>query len=87
MKEAMIVCDPEILNGKPVVQGTRVSVALVLQCIASGMTREEILQGYPNDVWALSRISLSHLEVDRLLNNDSFAEAGFTNVRQQHLFP
>ena len=64
MKEAMIVCDPEILNGKPVVQGTRVSVALVLQCIASGMTREEILQGYPNDVWALSRILLSHLEVD-----------------------
>ena len=47
MKEAMIVCDPEILNGKPVVKGTRVSVALVLQCIASGMTREEILQGYP----------------------------------------
>ncbi len=47
MKEAMIVCDPEILNGKPVVQGTRVSVALVLPCIASGMTREEILQGYP----------------------------------------
>jgi uncharacterized protein (DUF433 family) len=47
MKESMIVCDPEILNGKPVVKGTRVSVALVLQCIASGMTREEILQGYP----------------------------------------
>ena len=47
MKEAMIVCDPEILNGKPVVKGTRVSVALVLECIASGMSREEILQGYP----------------------------------------
>jgi uncharacterized protein (DUF433 family) len=47
MKEAMIVCDPEILNGKPVVKGTRVSVALVLQCIASGMSRGEILQGYP----------------------------------------
>ena len=47
MKEGMIVCDPEILNGKPVVKGTRISVALILQCIASGMTRKEILQGYP----------------------------------------
>ena len=47
MKETMIVCDPEILNGKPVVKGTRVSVALVLQCVASGMTRKEILEGYP----------------------------------------
>lgn len=47
MKEDLIFCDPEILNGKPVVKGTRISVALILQCIASGMTREEILRGYP----------------------------------------
>lgn len=42
-----IVCDPKILNGKPIIKGTRISVALILQNIASGMTREEILQGYP----------------------------------------
>lgn len=43
----LIVCDPTILNGKPIIKGTRISVALILQNIASGMTREDILRGYP----------------------------------------
>ena len=47
MREELIISDPEILNGKPIVKGTRISVALILQCIASGMTKEDILQGYP----------------------------------------
>jgi uncharacterized protein (DUF433 family) len=47
MNANLIICDPEILSGKPVVKGTRISVALILQCVASGMTREEILRGYP----------------------------------------
>lgn len=47
MNENLIVSDPEILNGKPIVKGTRISVALILQCIASGLTKEEILRGYP----------------------------------------
>ena len=47
MGEELIISDPEILNGKPIVKGTRISVALILQCIASGMTKEDILQGYP----------------------------------------
>lgn len=47
MREGLIVCDPEILNGKPIVKGTRISVALVLQCLASGMTKGHILRGYP----------------------------------------
>jgi len=47
MRESLIICDPEILNGKPIIKGTRISVALILQCLASGMTREDILGGYP----------------------------------------
>ena len=47
MKNVRIVCDPDILNGKPIVKGTRISVALILQCVASGMTKEDILHGYP----------------------------------------
>jgi uncharacterized protein (DUF433 family) len=41
MSEGKIVSDPEILRGKPIVKGTRISVALILQCLASGMTRTE----------------------------------------------
>ena len=47
MGEELIISDPEILNGKPIVKGTRISVALILQCIASGMIKEDILRGYP----------------------------------------
>ena len=47
MREGLIICDPEILNGKPVVKGTRISVALILQCLASGMAKEDIIRGYP----------------------------------------
>jgi len=47
MRENLIVSDPDILGGKPIVKGTRISVALILQCLASGMSREEILRAYP----------------------------------------
>ena len=47
MSNQLIVCDLGILNGKPIVKGTRISVATILQCVASGMTREDILRGYP----------------------------------------
>lgn len=47
MTEGLIISDPEILNGKPVVKGTRISVGLILQCLASGMSKEDILRGYP----------------------------------------
>jgi uncharacterized protein (DUF433 family) len=47
MRENLIVSDPDILGGKPIVKGTRISVALILQCLASGMAREEILRAYP----------------------------------------
>ena len=45
--KGLIVSDSKIFNGKPIVKGTRISVALILQNIASGMTNEDILRGYP----------------------------------------
>ena len=47
MIENLITSDPDILNGKPIIKGTRIPVALILQCLASGMTREAVLRGYP----------------------------------------
>jgi len=47
MTEGFIIRDPDILNGKPIVKGTRISVGLILQCLASGMSKEDILRGYP----------------------------------------
>jgi uncharacterized protein (DUF433 family) len=42
-----IVATPGVLGGKACVRGTRISVAFILELLASGGTREEILRAYP----------------------------------------
>jgi|GEM_PF-1702016 uncharacterized protein (DUF433 family) len=42
-----IVSDKDHLGGKPRVQGTRISVAFLLECLASGMSVAEIVDAYP----------------------------------------
>jgi uncharacterized protein (DUF433 family) len=42
-----ISIDPQILVGKPVIKGTRISVEQILRAIAGGMTHAEILESYP----------------------------------------
>ena len=42
-----IVVDQEILSGKPVIRGTRLSVELILDLLAAGCTEAEILGNYP----------------------------------------
>jgi uncharacterized protein (DUF433 family) len=43
-----IVADPEHLGGSPRVRGTRISVALILESLAAGMTVPEIVDAYPS---------------------------------------
>ena len=49
-----IVANPEILGGKPIVEGTRLSVEHILGLLAHGMSHGEIVESYPelsiNDV-------------------------------------
>ncbi|MDE0085935.1 MAG: DUF433 domain-containing protein [Candidatus Poribacteria bacterium] len=42
-----IIANPGILGGKPIVEGTRLSVEHILGLLASGMTNEEIIADYP----------------------------------------
>jgi uncharacterized protein (DUF433 family) len=42
-----IVSDKDHLGGKPRVQGTRISVAFLLECLASGMSVAEVVDAYP----------------------------------------
>jgi uncharacterized protein (DUF433 family) len=39
---AWIVADPELLGGKLAVRGTRLSVELILECLANGLSQEDI---------------------------------------------
>lgn len=41
-----ITLNPQILTGKPVIQGTRLSVEYILNLFARGATTEEILEEY-----------------------------------------
>jgi uncharacterized protein (DUF433 family) len=46
--ESMVIEDPEILSGTPVVRGTRVPVHSVAALVDEGIPVEEILQAYPS---------------------------------------
>lgn len=46
--ESMVIEDPEILSGTPVVRGTRVPVHSVAALCDEGIPMEEILQSYPS---------------------------------------
>jgi uncharacterized protein (DUF433 family) len=47
MAEHLIVADHRVLDGKPCVRGTRLSVDFLLELAASGATFEQILAQYP----------------------------------------
>ncbi len=46
--EELIVCDERILAGKPVIKGTRLSVELIIDLLASGWTTQQLLDNYPH---------------------------------------
>jgi len=41
-----IIIDAKIQHGKPVIRGTRMTVARIMGSLAGGMTREEIILEY-----------------------------------------
>jgi uncharacterized protein (DUF433 family) len=47
MTHDRIEINPEIMGGKPVIRGTRISVELVLRKLDSGMTPDAIIADHP----------------------------------------
>ncbi len=47
MPKKLIVSNPAILMGKPVVAGTRITVELILEKLAAGETVEHLLEAHP----------------------------------------
>ena len=43
-----ITFDPGVLGGKACIRGMRISVALVVNLVANGMTPDEIVEEYPD---------------------------------------
>jgi uncharacterized protein (DUF433 family) len=65
-----ITVDEEISFGKPVIQGTRVPVALLVGKLAGGMTIGEVAEEYevePEDVLAALSYAARLLDEERIL--------------------
>ena len=43
-----IIVDPQVMVGKPIIKGTRLTVQFMLGLLAQGMSIEEIMQEYSN---------------------------------------
>jgi len=46
-RKNFITQDPDILGGKPIISGTRMSVESILELLSSSMEIKEILKEYP----------------------------------------
>ncbi len=66
-----IVSDPAVLDGKPVIKGSRISVEFLIELFASGATRDEILKAYPHltpeDIEEALRYAAEVLKHDRVI--------------------
>jgi uncharacterized protein (DUF433 family) len=74
-----IVVNPEILGGKPIVDGTRLSVEHLLGLLAHGMSQSEIVEAYPkltiDDVKSVIQYAADTLHNDVLIEVKPAGEA------------
>ncbi|HZQ09917.1 MAG TPA: DUF433 domain-containing protein [Anaerolineae bacterium] len=47
MQKQFVVSDPNVMMGKPVIVGTRITVELILEKLEAGETTEQILEAHP----------------------------------------
>lgn len=43
-----ITIDPDVMQGKPVIRGTRITVGLLLRKLSEGATEADLLDAYPH---------------------------------------
>lgn len=48
MQLQLIVSDPKVMMGKPVIAGTRITVELLLEKLIAGESAEQILRAHPH---------------------------------------
>jgi uncharacterized protein (DUF433 family) len=57
-----ITFDQRILHGKPLIRGLRISVEMILELLAKGVDRQEILEDYPELVPEDIQAALSYAQ-------------------------
>jgi uncharacterized protein (DUF433 family) len=46
--ETLIIIDPAVCNGRPVVRGTRITVQTVMEFLAAGDSVDDVMEAYPS---------------------------------------
>ena len=66
-----IASDPDIMLGKPVIKGTRITIELILRKLSEGMIIEELLEAYPHltkeDIFAALSYSADVIAQEELI--------------------
>lgn len=67
-----IIINPEILTGKPIIKGTRLSVDFIISLLAQGWPEPEVLRNYPG---------LTHEDIQACLQYAAMV------LRQEKVYP
>ncbi|MBS1259343.1 MAG: hypothetical protein MAG551_02413 [Candidatus Scalindua arabica] len=71
MEHKRIDVNPEIMFGKPVIKGTRITVEHILRKLAGGMTAEEIIKDHPHlkpeDIFAAEEFAADYLAQEEIV--------------------
>jgi uncharacterized protein (DUF433 family) len=59
-KRPRIITDPRIMMGKPVIEGTRITVELILTRLSEGRSVSEIVAEYPHLTRAQVRAAIDY---------------------------
>ncbi len=70
MEHPKIVRDADIMTGKPVIKGTRITVELILRKLSDGWSFEDLATAYPHlsrdDIQAALSYAADHLPTEPL---------------------
>lgn len=69
-----IALDPEVMTGKPVIRGTRLTVEYIVNLLAHGATEEDILEEYP-------RLTREDIRACLLFSARSVSESSFMPLK------
>ena len=66
-----ITSNPDVMVGKPVIKGTRITVELIVKRLSEGMTNQELLEAYPHliieDIFAALAYSADAVSKEELI--------------------
>ncbi len=71
MKHERVEINPNIMFGKPVIKGTRITVEQILRKLSGGMTPEQIINDHPHlkleDIFAVEKFVADYLAQEEIV--------------------